>query len=150
MQLLTQVLQRGAPLGSLLTKRVNVTPKRYLELLSGPDLAIALAVCETCPPSEVDEISLLLFRVFEAKGTLLGLLKVLVEREVNQTSASTALRPLAVLTPARSRSRAVSSKLTHHSDSYYLRQDLRVVRGRFLKVIKLTNVATTSERPCSP
>jgi neurofibromin 1 len=56
-------------------------------------MALAVALVEACPPGEIDEVSLLLFRAFEAKGSLLQLAKVLVEREVTQTSESTAFRP---------------------------------------------------------
>ena len=93
MQLLTNVLQRGTLAGGVSAKGGSAAPKPYIELLSAPDLAFALAICESCPPKEVDEVSLLLFRVFETRGTLLGLLKVLVEREVTQTSGPTRITP---------------------------------------------------------
>jgi len=88
MRLLTAVLQRGARFGGLAVKRLSTTPKPYLELLTSDsgNLALAVAVCESSSPNEVDEISLLLFRVFEAKGNCLGLVKVLAEREIAQTS----------------------------------------------------------------
>ena len=43
---------------------------------------------DVCPQTgaEVDELSTLLFRVFEGKGTLLGLMRVLIEREVTLTN----------------------------------------------------------------
>jgi len=88
MQILTNVLQQNARFGGLTAKNVTSVSKAYLELLTSPNLAFALAICDVCPPTEVDEMSLLLFRVFEARCTLLGLLKVLVEREVMQTSGS--------------------------------------------------------------
>ena len=88
MRLLTTILQRGARFGGLSAKRLSTAPKPYLNLMtSDPDnLALAVAICECSTPSEVDEISLLLFRVFESKGNSLGLVKMLAEREIAQTS----------------------------------------------------------------
>jgi neurofibromin 1 len=54
--------------------------------LDGLNLSLAVAIVDVCPASEVDELSMVLFRTFEAKGTLLAFLRVLIEREVSQTS----------------------------------------------------------------
>lgn len=88
MQLLSNILQQGARFGGLGGAKtgLSATPKAYFEALTSPNLALAVALCEACPPSEIDEVSLLLFRVFEAKGALLNLMKVLIEREVALTS----------------------------------------------------------------
>ncbi|KAK4687682.1 neurofibromin 1, partial [Tremellales sp. Uapishka_1] len=86
MQLLTNILQQGTRFNGLSATRSSSTPKLYLDCLTAPNLAFALAICESVPPGEVDEISLLLFRVFEAHGSLLALLKVLIEKEVAQTN----------------------------------------------------------------
>ncbi|KIR99934.1 neurofibromin 1 [Cryptococcus deuterogattii 2001/935-1] len=88
MQLLTNILQQGTRFGGLAAKRISYAPKLYLEGLTNPNLALALAMVDVCPQTgaEVDELSTLLFRVFEGKGTLLGLMRVLIEREVNMTN----------------------------------------------------------------
>jgi neurofibromin 1 len=86
MQLLANILQHGARFGGLNAKRMSTASKAYLDCLTDGNLAFAVAVVEACPPQEVDEITLLLFRTFEARGTVLPLVKVLVEREVTQTS----------------------------------------------------------------
>nr|XP_031861450.1 uncharacterized protein CI109_003054 [Kwoniella shandongensis]KAA5528522.1 hypothetical protein CI109_003054 [Kwoniella shandongensis] len=88
MQLLTNILQQGARFGGLAAIRSGSTPKSYLESLAGPDLALAIAMVDVCPQSgaEVDELSTLLFRVFEGRGTLLGLMRALIEREVALTN----------------------------------------------------------------
>jgi neurofibromin 1 len=90
MRLLTSILQRGARFGGLTTKRMSSAPKVLLDLLTQDpnNLAFAVAVCESCGPSEVDEISTMLFRVFEGKGNFLGLVKMLAEREIAHTSGS--------------------------------------------------------------
>ena len=86
LQLLISLLQHGALFIGVTPKRITPAAKPYLDCLVSPNLAFALAVCESCPANEVDEISQLLFRVFEERGLLLSLLKVLVEREVSLTS----------------------------------------------------------------
>lgn len=53
------------------------------------NLAFAVTICEVAPPADVDEMLALLFRSLEAKGTLLSLIKVMIEKEVAQTSEST-------------------------------------------------------------
>ncbi|OXB36317.1 neurofibromin 1 [Cryptococcus neoformans] len=88
MQLLINILQQGTRFGGLAAKRISYAPKLYLEGLTNPNLALALAMVDVCPQTgaEVDELSTLLFRVFEGKGTLLGLMRVLIEREVTMTN----------------------------------------------------------------
>jgi neurofibromin 1 len=77
MQLLTNVLQQGARFGGLNAKRMSAASKPYLDCLTSGNMALAVALVEACPPGEIDEVSL-----------LLQLAKVLVEREVTQTSES--------------------------------------------------------------
>ncbi|WWD06786.1 hypothetical protein V865_004881 [Kwoniella europaea PYCC6329] len=88
MQLITNTLQQGTRFGGLSGNRMSTSTKNYLDLLAGPNLAMALAMVDVCPQSgnEVDELSTLLFRVFEGKGALLGLMRALIEREVALTN----------------------------------------------------------------
>ncbi|WRT69099.1 uncharacterized protein IL334_006083 [Kwoniella shivajii] len=88
MQLITNTLQQGTRFSGLSTKRISSTTKRYLDLLTSPNLAMAIAMVDICPQSgnEVDELSTLLFRVFEGKGALLGLMRALIEREIALTN----------------------------------------------------------------
>lgn len=83
MQIMTHTLQHGARFGGLATKRQSTKSRPFLDALSLP---FAVAAVEICPTAEVDELSMVLFRSFEAKGTLLSFLRVLIEREVAQTS----------------------------------------------------------------
>lgn len=85
MQLVSNILQQGTRFGGLAVKNA-AAPKVYFDALASPNLALAVAICEACPPNELDEISSLLFRVFESKGNLLSLMKVLIERDVALTS----------------------------------------------------------------
>lgn len=86
MQVLSATLRSGAQLSSGVTKAAAVRP--YLDLLSAGNMAMAVACVEVCPGhgAEVDEMSTVLFRSCEARGTLLPFLRVLVEREVALTS----------------------------------------------------------------
>jgi len=86
MQLLANILQQGARFGGLATKDGSSAPKVYLDALTAPNLALAMAICDVTTGSDLDEISMLLFRTFEAKGNLLSLMKVLIEKEVQQTN----------------------------------------------------------------
>jgi hypothetical protein len=47
-------------------------------------LALALAICETCPPPEVDFIIPVLLNLFDTRTSLMNLLKAIIEREVAQ------------------------------------------------------------------
>lgn len=85
MQLISNILQRGAGFGRLATKRTSSAPRAYTEALTSSNLALAVAIIEACSASEIDEMSGLLFRTFEARGTLLPLLRLLIEREVQIT-----------------------------------------------------------------
>lgn len=135
MQLLTNVLQQGARFGGLNAKRMSAASKPYLDCLTSGNMALAVALVEACPPGEIDEVSLLLFRSFEAKGSLLQLAKVLVEREVTQTSESTGFHPgcardgsaTVVAELDRSRVGAVPSQFDHNAHSHRVREDIRIV-----------------------
>jgi neurofibromin 1 len=129
MRLLTSILQQGARFHGLSTKRLSTSPKVSTDLLvNDPEnLALAVAICDVCPPGEVDEMSTLLFRVFEAKGMLLSLVKILTEREVAMTSEHNIARGPRDVTDGRPRVRIVQGELDHHADLDYLCQDIRLV-----------------------
>ena len=48
-------------------------------------MILVLAICETCPPSEVDVITPVLLNLFDSRPSLLELLKLMIEREVKTT-----------------------------------------------------------------
>jgi neurofibromin 1 len=89
MRLMTNILKQGTRFGGLTSRRSTSSAKLYTEMLAGDssNLALAVAIAETCPSNEVDEMSSLLFRLFEQKGSILALVKLLAEREIALTSA---------------------------------------------------------------
>lgn len=88
-RMMTEVLRSGAELDGTQSNRAAAAPPRpYLDMLQPANLALAVAVVECCPAAEVDEVSQMLFRVTEENGALLPLMRVLIDREVALTSAS--------------------------------------------------------------
>ena len=88
MQLLGTSLHQAKHSGGGGPSLISETRRPYIDVLTSSSFATALALCESCPPPEVEEMSILLFRVFEARGSLMGLMEVLIEREVINTSES--------------------------------------------------------------
>lgn len=52
-----------------------------------PQLMLAVAICETCPADEADFIVPIMLNLFDTRTSLLGLLKMLVDREVTKAGA---------------------------------------------------------------
>jgi len=89
LQLTSSILRTATPFGGLDSQLAqNNQPKPFLDALTSDNLAFAVAICEVCPLPEVDEMLALLFRSMEAKGTLMNLVKVMIEKEVAQTRKS--------------------------------------------------------------
>jgi hypothetical protein len=47
---------------------------------------IAMAMCNVCPAHEIENLIHVILNIFDARKTLLRLLKALIDREVAQTS----------------------------------------------------------------
>lgn len=92
MQIISYALRHGARFGSSAAaanaKRQSAKHRPFLDLLVGGNMAIAVAIIDVCPSADVDDLAGVLFQAFEAKGTLISFLRILIEREVAQTSTS--------------------------------------------------------------
>lgn len=56
----------------------------YSQLLT-KDVPLAAAMCDVCPSSEVDELTISLLTIFEHRGLSFRLLEALIKQEVNKT-----------------------------------------------------------------
>lgn len=48
-------------------------------------MTLVLAVCETCPPGEVDSMIAVLLNLFDSRASLMKLIKAMIDREVART-----------------------------------------------------------------
>ncbi|TFK62722.1 hypothetical protein BDN72DRAFT_964371 [Pluteus cervinus] len=58
---------------------------RLIELVRGYEMALAMTICEICPPGEVEIMISVLLNLFNTRKSLMALLKLMIEREVAQT-----------------------------------------------------------------
>ncbi|GAW06426.1 ras gtpase activator [Lentinula edodes] len=58
---------------------------RLAELVKESDMTLVLAVCETCPPGEVDSMIAVLLNLFDSRASLMKLIKAMIDREVART-----------------------------------------------------------------
>ncbi|KAL4251095.1 Ras-GAP domain-containing protein [Abortiporus biennis] len=86
-----RVLGQGIQLSPREVKSGTGRQSKLCELIKGPDTALALAICEVCPPSEVDEVISVLLNIFDTRSSLMNLLKAVIDREVSRTDSETAL-----------------------------------------------------------
>ncbi|KAJ7620066.1 hypothetical protein FB45DRAFT_146957 [Roridomyces roridus] len=64
---------------------------RLAELVKGSDMVLVMAICETCPPAEVEMMISVMLNLFDTRKTLMSLLKLMIDREVANTDSETAL-----------------------------------------------------------
>jgi len=50
---------------------------------------LALAICEICPPSDVDVIISVLMNLYDTRTSLVNLLKAMIDREIAHTGMLT-------------------------------------------------------------
>ncbi|KAH9927288.1 uncharacterized protein B0H18DRAFT_1161603 [Fomitopsis serialis] len=87
----TRVLPQGISLDSQEQPTVVPRQSRLCELVKGPDLSLALAICEVCPASEVDSLISVMLNLFDTRSALMTLLKNMIDLEVSRTDSDTAL-----------------------------------------------------------
>jgi neurofibromin 1 len=54
-------------------------------------MALTIALCDACPSSEVDEMTISLLNIFDSRGLGFTLLESLIEHEVEETGGSVAI-----------------------------------------------------------
>ncbi|THV03328.1 hypothetical protein K435DRAFT_835905 [Dendrothele bispora CBS 962.96] len=64
---------------------------RLVELVKEADMTLVIALCETCPPTEVDGMISVLLNLFDTRTSLIKLIKVMIDREVANTENDAAL-----------------------------------------------------------
>lgn len=52
------------------------------------DIALTIALCDACPSTEVDEMTISLLNIFDSRGLGFFLLEALIEHEVEETGMS--------------------------------------------------------------
>jgi hypothetical protein len=87
-------------------------PNAFPQLLVN-DMSVTIALCDACPSTEVDELTISLLNIFDSRGLGFGLLKALIEHEVEETGMLCSLCMVNLTTDSscRKRSRTSSQKL---------------------------------------
>lgn len=65
----------------------QVQPSRLCEMVRGPNIMIAMAMCNVCPAHELENLIHVILNIFDTRKSLLRLLKALIDREVAQTTS---------------------------------------------------------------
>ncbi|CAH1760475.1 9376_t:CDS:10 [Entrophospora sp. SA101] len=91
MQVLTNILNQGTEFEGLAENAMNDRFDKLVELITDSDLSIALSLCEVCPVSDIDEVSQVLFAVFDSRHKTMSLLKAIIEKEVTNTESESNL-----------------------------------------------------------
>jgi hypothetical protein len=70
-------------------------------------MTLTIALCDACPSTEVDEMTISLLNIFDSRGLGFNLLEALIEHEVEETGKSifhrTNLARVLILSRKRSR-----------------------------------------------
>ncbi|KAG8696350.1 Ras GTPase activating protein ira2 [Ceratobasidium sp. 394] len=69
----------------------QVQPSRLCEMVRGPNIMIAMAMCNVCPAHEIENLIHVILNIFDTRKSLIRLLKALIEREVAQTTSESSI-----------------------------------------------------------
>ncbi|KAL2257760.1 hypothetical protein VTK26DRAFT_9213 [Humicola hyalothermophila] len=83
-RVLYNILIQGTEFNSLSDAAVNEKYDELLELLT-KDLSLATAMAAVCPSHELDELTISLLNIFEARGKTFTLIEALIKQEVEET-----------------------------------------------------------------
>ncbi|KAL1741753.1 hypothetical protein HDZ31DRAFT_84616 [Schizophyllum fasciatum] len=86
-----RVLGQGARLEAEETVSGVSRISRLADIIKGSDMALALAICEVCPPGEVDAIINVLLDLFDTRESALRLVKQIIDREIANTTSEASL-----------------------------------------------------------
>ncbi|PCH40763.1 hypothetical protein WOLCODRAFT_88808 [Wolfiporia cocos MD-104 SS10] len=87
----TRVLPQGISLNSQDQQPMVHRQSRLCELVKGPDMSLALAICEVCPAAEVDNLITVMLNLFNTRRSLMNLLKSMIDLEIGRTDSDTSL-----------------------------------------------------------
>ncbi|RDW66243.1 hypothetical protein BP6252_09878 [Coleophoma cylindrospora] len=87
---LCNILIQGTEFSNLSDAAVNEKYDELLDLLIN-DMALTIALCDACPSSEVDEMTISLLNIFDSRGLGFVLLEELIKHEVEQTESEAEL-----------------------------------------------------------
>lgn len=83
-KVLCNILIQGTEFNNLSDAAVNEKYDELLGLLTN-DMALTIALCDACPSTEVDEMTISLLNIFDSRGLGFVLLEALIEHEVDET-----------------------------------------------------------------
>ncbi|KAA8565894.1 hypothetical protein EYC84_009705 [Monilinia fructicola] len=83
-KVLCNILIQGTEFNNLSDAAVNQKYDELLELLVN-DMTLTIALCDACPSTEVDEMTISLLNIFDSRGMGFALLEALIEHEVEAT-----------------------------------------------------------------
>ncbi|KAM3065146.1 Ras GTPase activating protein ira2 [Clarireedia jacksonii] len=83
-KVLCNILIQGTEFNNLSDAAVNQKYDELLELLIN-DMTLTIALCDACPSTEVDEMTISLLNIFDSRGLGFNLLEALIEHEVEET-----------------------------------------------------------------
>ncbi|TVY93314.1 Neurofibromin [Lachnellula willkommii] len=89
-KVLCNILIQGAEFNNLSDVAVNQKYDELLELLLN-DMDLTIALCDACPSTEVDEMTISLLNIFDSRGLGFVLLEALIEHEVDETESEAEL-----------------------------------------------------------
>ncbi|KAG9237075.1 hypothetical protein BJ875DRAFT_533185 [Amylocarpus encephaloides] len=89
-KVLCNILIQGAEFNNLSDTAVNEKYDELLDLLIN-DMPLTIALCDACPSSEADEMTISLLNIFDSRGLGFMLLEGLIEHEVDQTESEAEL-----------------------------------------------------------
>lgn len=87
MEALSNILRGGVEFDTLADSYYNDRYKKLVDLLFESDFMVTIALCDSCPLSNLDELASLLLPIFETKNQTIKLLKTLIEREISKSDS---------------------------------------------------------------